>query len=268
MKKTFSHIISKIRNYLRGIKTAFKGKKIFVLNKDSYCEDGLATNHITDFLNDRKFMSNYFKASENTNMSKKSHRITYRAYIVNYFANYALTKFKNQNGCFIELGTHKGLIAKSIILNSNIINEKTDFYLFDTYKGIPVNQLSENEKIFANRQNSTIYKENVYDFIINKFNDYNFVKIVQGELPKSLENEDIKIDKIKFLHIDLNNSYAEIASIKKLYESLLIGAPVILDDYCYSELYREQKNSWDKFIKEKNMTILSLPTGQGVFFKI
>ena len=83
-----------------------------------------------------------------------------------------------------------------------------------------------------------------------------------------MNNDDIELDYIKFLHIDLNNAYAEIESIKILYEKLLVGAPVILDDYCYSELYRDQKNSWDEFIKEKSMKILSLPTGQGLFFKI
>ena len=47
-----------------------------------------------------------------------------------------------------------------------------------------------------------------------------------------------------------------------------IGSPIVLDDYCYSEIYREQKSSWDDFAKKKNISILSLPTGQGVFFKI
>ena len=92
--------------------------------------------------------------------------------------------------------------------------------------------------------------------------------MVQGKLPQSLDNKSIDIDNIKFLHIDLNNAYAEIESIKILYDKLIIGAPIILDDYCYSELYREQKNSWDNFVKMKDMSILSLPTGQGIFFKI
>ena len=39
------------------------------------------------------------------------------------------------------------------------------------------------------------------------------------------------------------------------------GSVVVLDDYCYDELFRSQKNAWDNFIKTKNNTILSLPTG-------
>ena len=268
MKIFFSKVFLIIRNYLRGIRIAIKGKKIFVVNKNSYCEDGLATNHITDFLKDKKFINDYLEAAKNTDMEKSSHRIIYRAYIVNHFANFALQKFKNQNGCFIELGTHKGLMAKLIILNSNLINEKTNFYLFDTFEGIPIEQLSDEEKKFALKKNSSIYKENVLDFTKKKFKDYDFIKIVQGKLPKTLNIKDLEIENIKFLHIDLNNAYAEIESIKILYDKLLVGSPIVLDDYCYSEIYREQKSSWDDFAKKKNISILSLPTGQGVFFKI
>ena len=268
MKHFLSKIFSIIRNYLRGLRIAFKGKKIFVVNKNSYCEDDLATNHITDFLKDKKFIDNYLEAAKNTNMEKPSHRILYRNYIVNYFANLALKKFENENGCFVELGTHKGLMAKSIILNSNLINQDINFYLFDTFQGIPTEHLAESEKKFANDMNSSLYKEDIFEFVKKKFNDYNFVKLVKGKLPQTLNDKDINLNNIKFLHIDLNNAYAEIESIKILYDKLLAGAPIVLDDYCYSESYRTQKNAWDDFIKEKKSKILSLPTGQGIFFKI
>ena len=54
MKHILSKIFLIIRKYLRGLRIAFKGKKIFVVNNNSYCEDDLATNHITDFLKDKK----------------------------------------------------------------------------------------------------------------------------------------------------------------------------------------------------------------------
>ena len=269
MKSSLSKIFLVLRNYLRGIRIALKGEKIFVVNKNSYCEDGLATNHITDFLKDEVFVRNYRLAAKNTNMSKLSHRILYRSYVVNYFADYAIKKFQENKGCFVELGTHKGLMAKLIILNTDLINQNINFYLFDTFKGIPTEQLDDKlKKKFADDLNTRLYKEDVYKFVQKKFENYKFFRLVKGILPTTLNNDDIEIDYIKFLHIDLNNAYAEIESIKILYEKLLVGAPVILDDYCYSELYRDQKNSWDEFIKEKSMKILSLPTGQGLFFKI
>ena len=59
MVKKFKSIFVKfvpksIRQKIFSIIAIFKGRKIFILNKDSYNEDGLATNHITDFLKDEK----------------------------------------------------------------------------------------------------------------------------------------------------------------------------------------------------------------------
>ena len=97
---------------------------------------------------------------------------------------------------------------------------------------------------------------------------YPNVELVKGELPSTLNEKIHQIKKIIFLHIDLNNVYSEIESIKLIYDKLAIGSVIILDDYCYDELFREQKDGWDNFIKSKNNTILSLPTGQGFFIKI
>ena len=254
------NIIRKVIFLLRII--LFNPKGILFQNNNSYNEDRLATNHIVDFLKDEKFIKNYSKAAEGTN-----HRIKFRAYIVNYYANYALRLFNNNQGCFAELGTHKGLMSKMILLN-NDFNEKINFYLFDTFTGIPLENIRDDEIRHVKKMNENVYNEDVYEFVKSKFSDFPFVKIVKGHLPETLINENISLENIQFLHIDLNNAHAEIESIKILYDKILKGAPVILDDYCYSETYRPQKDAWDKFANEKGFQILSLPTGQGLFLKI
>ena len=113
--------------------------------------------------------------------------------------------------------------------------------------------------------NKLQYNYDYYEFVKEKFSMYSNVELIKGILPESIKK--ISLKKISFLHIDLNNAYSEIESIKILYDKLVIGACVILDDYCYDELFREQKNAWDDFIKTKNKKILSLPTGQGFFIK-
>lgn len=240
---------------------AFFNSQIFIVNKNSYNEDGLATNHITDFMKNEKFIKNYFKATEGT------HKAVFRAYILNYFANYATRLFNNNHGCFIELGTHKGLMSKMILLN-NTFDKKTNFYLFDTFTGIPLDNIRNDEIQHIKNLNKKLYNEDVYKIVKSKFSDFPFVNLVKGRLPETLKNENISLENIKFLHIDLNNVHAEIESIKFLYDKILRGAPIILDDYCYAETYRPQKDSWDKFAKKKGFEILSLPTGQGLFLKI
>ena len=251
----------KIREKIYLFRLLLKDHKFFIVKKNSYNEDALATNVITDFLENKKFLSNYQKAAQGTNLE-----IRYRAYIVNYFAEYALNLFKKKRGCFIELGVHKALLSKFIVLN-NKFKKNLIFYLFDTYKGIPMKNLIEKNKTHIKFLNKNIYSVDTFDFVKKKFKKFPFVKLVRGNLPDSLNNKNINLKNIQFLHIDLNNAYPEIESIKKLYKNILPGAPVILDDYCFSKSYIMQKNCWDKFAKEKKFKILSLPTGQGIFFK-
>ena len=265
LKTIYRKIIpKKIRKKIYFIRCIiFKNHQIFLVKKNSYNEDGLATNHIVDFMKDEEFIKNYHEASKGTD-----HKIIYRAYILNYFAEYALKLFDSNEGCFVELGTHKGLMAKVILLNSNIGERNIKFYLFDTFTGIPLEHISNKEMSHVKFLNANFYNEDVYEFIKSKFSNYPFVKIIKGILPNTLLRSDIILDNIKFLHIDLNNQNAEVESIKILYEKLSKGAPVILDDYCYSEHYRSQKDGWDKLANTMGFKILSLPTGQGLFFKI
>lgn len=255
------------KNYLKSFYRYFIPeiikKQIYIIrNKATYNEDGLRTNHITDFMKNEKFIKNYLQAAEGTN-----YKIMFRAYILDYFANYALRLFNDNQGCFVELGTFKGLMSKVILLNNNF-NKNLNFYLFDTFTGIPLENVREDEIHHVKEMNKNVYNENVYEFVKNKFSDFPFVKIIKGCLPDTLRNEDLKLKNIKFLHIDLNNANAEIESIKFLYDKISKGAPIILDDYCYSEIYRPQKDAWDEFANEKGFKILSLPTGQGLFLKI
>ena len=100
----------------------------------------------------------------------------------------------------------------------------------------------------------------------NYFKNFPNVKIVQGEIPAILKN--LHINKISFLHLDMNNGYAEIESIKFFFPKISIGGLILLDDYSYDEMFRDLKNCWDEYAKENNLSILTLPTGQGLIIKI
>ena len=64
----------------------------------------------------------------------------------------------------------------------------------------------------------------------------------------------------------MNAAGPEIAAANFFWDKLVPGAMVILDDYAYVG-YEVQKRAFDQFSKEKNVPILSLPTGQGLFIK-
>lgn len=251
----------KLRNFFLVLK-AILNNKFFIISSDGYCDDGLATNHIVDFLRDKKFMNSYNAGKKTGALNNHSGDIHYRAYIACYCANYA----KKIKGDFIECGVGKGIMAATIVnyLNFNKLNKC--FYLIDTYEGIPIDKnLKNNELRVAKLLNKTHFKGNYYKIIKKNFKKYPKVKIIKGKIPLILKK--IIINKISFLHLDMNNSYAEISAAKILFKKISKGGLVLLDDYSNSELFRELKNSWDEYSRLNNFNILSLPTGQGLIIK-
>lgn len=278
IKKIYRFIIpTAIRRIIFILRTIlFNSERIFIVKNNTYNEDGLATNHIVDFLKDENFIRGYSESIKDDVMQGHLVQIRYRAYIINYFSNYALMKFKENKselgggGDFVELGTGRGIMAKVIMSNTSLKHRNNSkFYLFDTFKGIPVSSAKNNQELENIKYlNKTLFNGDYFESTKSKFSMYPNVELVKGELPGTLNEKLHQINKIIFLHIDLNNVYSEIESFKLIYDKLAIGSVIILDDYCYDELFREQKDGWDNFIKTKNNTILSLPTGQGFFIKI
>ena len=163
IKNLYRKFLSKkIREKIYLFRLLLKDHTFFIVKKNSYNEDALATNVITDFLENKKFLSNYQKAAQGTNI-----KIRYRAYIVNYFAEYALNLFKKKRGCFIELGVHKAILSKFIVLN-NKFKKNLIFYLFDTYKGIPMKNLIEKNKTHIRFLNKNVYSIDTFDFVKKK----------------------------------------------------------------------------------------------------
>jgi len=257
-----SKFFSSLRNFIRKIKIFVRGN-YFIINKNSYVGDGLASNHVVDFLKEEKFINSYNEGEKTGALNNHPTGIHYRAYIACYFAKHAL----NLEGDFVECGVGKGLLAKtiSVYLNFEKLNKK--FYLFDTYQGIPVTQAqTEKEKELMKWLNDTIYtSKDYFNEVSNTFLNYKNIKLIKGLIPNCLN--DVQIEKVSFISIDLNNAFAEIKAIEFFWNKLVSYGVVLLDDYAYSESYRLQKSSWDKFAKSKNLEILTLPTGQGLLIK-
>ena len=249
------------RNFIRKVKIFINGN-YFITKKSSYVGDGLAANHVFDFMQDEKFINSYNEGKSTGAIKNHSSDIHYRAYIACYFAKHALSL----EGDFVECGVGKGLLAKTICVYLNFDKIDKNFFLFDTFEGIPLNQAQDDkEKDLMKWMNKTIYSNDYFGEVSNTFSKYSNVKITKGIIPDCLNK--ISINKISFISIDLNNAFAEMKAIEILWNKLGKNGIVLLDDYAYSESFRLQKNSWDKFAKDKNHEILTLPTGQGLLIK-
>jgi hypothetical protein len=89
--------------------------------------------------------------------------------------------------------------------------------------------------------------------------------VVKGRVPASFETTELT--KVAYLSIDMNNATAEIAAIDYLWNHLVFGAIIVLDDYAYGSEFLGQKSAWDKFAVSKGFEVLTLPTGQGLIIK-
>ena len=227
----------------------FKSKKNFLI------EPGHASWHLNLFLEDDNFIKCYKLASDRNSWNTDN---KFRTYIACWAAN----QVKDLKGDFVECGVNKGGMVAAIIEYINFKNLDKKFYLFDTFSGIPENKILVTERLTGiNKKN---YKD-VYINTIEYFSKYKNIKLIKGELPESLDLQ--QIDLINFLSIDLNVPNVEIAVLEKLWDKIVVGGVVLLDDYSYSYKYAETYKHFKAFAKKENFEILELPTGQGMLIK-
>ena len=65
----------------------------------------------------------------------------------------------------------------------------------------------------------------------------------------------------------MNKAETEIAVLERLFERVVPGGIVILDDYEWSGVYRRQKISEDAWFAARDYRVIPLPTGQGLVIK-
>jgi O-methyltransferase len=223
----------------------------------TYDTDGLTTSNNSDFVKDPRFVRAYNAAAATNPWA--GFTLQWRVYTVCWFADHV----KKLQGEFVECGVNTGAYARAVIEYTDFNSLGKTFYLFDTFQGLDESLVSDEEK----KAGISIYLgdhyKDVYQQVLNTFKPFN-AKIVKGSVPYTLNQFAHK--SVSFLSIDMNCVAPEIAAAEFFWEKLVPGAIIILDDYGFAP-HVQQKLAFDKFAKEKNVSILSLPTGQGVIIK-
>jgi len=211
------------------------------------------TSHLADFCKDSRFAHAYQKGKSTGSWNGADLR--WRVYTACWAAANASTLL----GDFAECGVNRGGTSLSVMeyIKFNSLNKR--FYLLDTYRGFP-----EDFASLAASSNQHSY-EDCYDQVLRTFKPYSQVRIIAGEVPKTLRQVDT--DKVCYLSIDMNSAEPEIAAVRFFWPKLVRGAVVLLDDYAYAEPYRRQKEAFDSLSNELGFQILCLPTGQGLIVR-
>jgi len=219
-----------------------------------------------DFLADQRFRSAYHRGMDSGHHvarprgSREDLHIEWRIHVLLWAATHAV----RLPGDFVECGVNTGIMSLAVCDYLDLAEAGKSFWLFDTFEGIPDEQISEREEQLGRKEENSAYYSECFELAQANFAPYPYARLVRGKIPDSLPT--VQIDKVAFLSLDLNIAAPEVAALEFFWDKLVPGAPVLLDDYGWL-LHRPQKEAMDAFAAEHGVEILTLPTGQGLLLR-
>ncbi len=216
-------------------------------------QDGLATSRIRQFENDPSFIQ---ARKETVRMIGIDFQIDWRSHVFLW----AYRESLHLPGSALELGTGKAWMF-TMALNHGGLPDLGEVYLVDRFSNLAVNK--KTGQPIQGTDNS--YYSADLENLRSRFAKQSGVKFVQGEIPTVLETLDL--ERIRFVHVDLNAASPEVEGLRYLWDKIIFGGIVLLDDYGSPE-FVESHNAMDALAKELGFGILGLPTGQGLIVKL
>lgn len=167
----------------------------------------------------------------------------------------ALNGMRLGRGDFVECACYKGTTAR-IVCDYIDFAKHPDrhYYLYDLFEhdqSMPHHSMPE-------------HGADLYGKVKARFADLPNVTVTRGRVPDVLHEAAPK--EVAFMHLDLNNAPAEIGALELLFDRMVPGAVLILDDYGWCG-YRAQKEAEDPWLAARGYRVLELPTGQGLLIK-
>ena len=191
-----------------------------------------------------------FQEAWRSNTHSKSDRaIVWRRYILATTACHGV----QLEGDFVECGVNAGTGIKTVMDYLGGTAFPKTFWGYDTYDYHP-----------SSARNMEGQSVGQFERVQERFANYPQVRLIKGLLPESFSQG--SPDKVAFLHIDLNNAEGEIAALEQLFDRVVPGGTIILDDYEWSA-YRNQKREEDQWFQQRDYRVIPLPTGQGMVIK-
>ncbi len=234
-----------------------------VLLEYSFSASGLRVfGKTVDFIQDPAFQRAYQRGW--TRLGKSAAHRDDASWIV-HVAIWAASQAARLDGDFVECGVNTGLLSLGICdwLDFNRVDK--DFWLFDTYEGIPDSQMSDAERRGIGGWHNQHSYEECYEEVAASFAEWPRCRLVRGMVPDTLAQ--FPADRrVAYLSIDMNIVAPEIAAIEFFWDKLVPGAMVLLDDYAWAT-HRAQRRAFDAFAREHDRLILTLPTGQGLLIR-
>ena len=245
-----SRVGKAVRKELRTLEARKQRKRT---QRWTYEGDGMATAHLSPFLEDPTFSALYEEmAAEWFAHTRVEAR--WRVWLLTRFAR----RSQALEGSFAEFGTYRAGYAFMILA----LTEVERFYLFDTFEGIPQDELTEHEvaegMAGSLADTSTQYVEQRLSRWAGRF------ELCPGDVFETLR--ETETGPLSFISMDLNASAPTRFALEYAYPRLVPGGTIVFDDYGWLK-YRDQRNVIDDFFLDQADEVIALPTGQGMLVK-
>ena len=212
-----------------------------------WCGDNLfAFNRNLSFLDDEKFMS---AVGRHCTMNVER-GITWRQHTLAWAARSCMFI----EGDFVECACYRGTSA--LIVSDYVDLPKTNkkYFLYDLFEH------ASTDPHHAMPEHSA----DLYEGVKKRFSGLDNVVITRGRVPEILQ--EVAPERVAFLHLNMNSAEPELAALEFFWERMSPGAVVVLDDYGWL-YYRAQKLAEDPFFVARGLSVLEMPTGQGLVVK-
>ena len=179
---------------------------------------------------------------------------THKTRLQKVFNHYELIKkIVKVKGDIVELGVFKGISLIRIAQIRDILKLKKKIYGFDTFKEFPSSKNSHEyerqfPKYFKKIVGKPIAKKKLE--VILKKKQLNNIKLIEGDIFKSLNIFKKKKIKISMLHLDLDLEEATLFALNNLFKFISKGGIIILDDY---KIHPGIKRAADKALRNKKI---------------
>lgn len=235
--------------FISALQTAINNTKPYGI----FAGDNLFTiNRNLGFLDDLAFMAafekNTYSFDSDAETVEKS--IIWRTHVLAWAAHSCL----RLEGEFVECACYKGTSAKILCEYLDFNKTGKHYYLYDLFEHDDT----------MDHHNMPEHGVHLYEQVKQRFKEFPNVHVTKGSVPEVLLQ--IAPEKIAFMHLDINSADAEIGALKVLFDRIVPGGLIVLDDYGWLG-YRGQKLAEDIFFGEKGYRVLELPTGQGLLIK-
>lgn len=158
------------------------------------------------------------------------------------------------SGSFVECGTCNGGTA-GVIASTSKNNKARDIWLFDSWEGLPEPTKYDVsfKGVMGNKGRDLGSEEKVKELIFKKLKlDKNRIRLVKGWFEKTIPPHRKDMGEIALLHLDCDWYESVSLCLEQLYDKVVKGGFIIIDDYGY---WKGCKKAVDEFIKRRDLKV-------------